>query len=144
MNWIAKKLLVAVLPLLVCISGCGLLGLRSHCDEDLYSPLFVYIDSTDKSYSFDYFKLLDPVLPSYVQYNRSYLPNNSFPLLVSVEREQIQLIKNSIVIDTLTVEYKIEPIYFLGDECNDPQLVGKAIVHKCYTTGHTFQVTGFH
>ncbi len=146
------KITISLLLLSFILTGCGdFLGFRSHCDGFTPPPVYAYIDSTDKPVYFNFpptnrISLYNPVpKPGMGMLNYPYNTNIlAFPLFVNSTIMQYQIFQNNIVLDTLTIEYKIEPEYYKGDECNDPQLVAKAIVNKCYTKGHYFEVRGFH
>lgn len=116
--------------------------------KDLYRRPYVVIDSIDKpvyTRAYDYIAF-NPVILASSKFEHAYhtLSANAIPLLVNVNLMEFQLFKNDVVADTLTIEYKIEPTIYAGDECNDLLLIGRANVFKCYTKGHLFEVRRFH
>jgi hypothetical protein len=121
--------------------------------DGVYSPIeeakmYAYLDSTNLTWHDMQqinFTLISPKLYYGKKYNLNFSGQSIlFPLMANVEKVVIGLSNSSNQLDTLTIEYEVGSTYFEGDECNDAQLIPKAIVKNISTQGNLFKVLKFH
>lgn len=66
-----------------------------------------------------------------------------FPLPADREKINFFVLQNDAVIDTLTIQYKVDTAYYDGAPCNTLMIIPKATNVKCFSTEHSFKVKDF-